>query len=154
VRLQLLCVSRRPAAWASEATDEYLKRLQGRLDLKVRELPPAQGVANAEQQREREADALFKAHPERALLVALDERGKPWSTAELATELADWQQGGRDVTLVIGGAEGLAQSVRDRATRVWSLSRLTLPHQMVRVIVVEQIYRAWSLLNHHPYHRA
>ncbi|MBM4227603.1 MAG: 23S rRNA (pseudouridine(1915)-N(3))-methyltransferase RlmH [Gammaproteobacteria bacterium] len=154
MRLQLLCVSRRPAAWAADATDEYLKRLQGRLDLKVRELPPAQGVANATQQREREADAVFKAHPERALLVALDERGKAWSTAELANELAEWQQEGRDVTLVIGGAEGLDPRVRERAERVWSLSRLTLPHQMVRVIVVEQIYRAWSMLNRHPYHRA
>lgn len=154
MRLQLLCVSRRPATWVADASQEYLKRLQGRLALQVRELPPAQGAAHAEQQKQREADTILKAIAPGTTLIALDERGRGWSTREFATELAGWQERGVDVALVIGGAEGLADAVRTAAARQWSLSPLTLPHQLVRVIVIEQIYRAWSLLNHHPYHRA
>jgi 23S rRNA (pseudouridine1915-N3)-methyltransferase len=154
MRLQLLCVSRRPAAWVSEASQVYLKRLQGKLDLQVRELAPAPGVANATQQRQRESAQILKAIPPGARVIALDERGTAWSTAELASQLADWRENHQDVLLVIGGAEGLDAGIRARAAQIWSLSRLTLPHQLARVIVLEQIYRAWSLLNHHPYHRA
>lgn len=154
MRIQLLCVSKRPAAWVAEAGQEYLKRLHGRLDLQVRELPPAQGAASAEQQKQREGDALLKAVPAGALLVALDTRGTAWSSAELADQLADWRASHKEVVLAIGGAEGHAAQVRERAARTWALSRLTLPHQLARVIVIEQLYRAWSLLNNHPYHRA
>lgn len=154
MRLQLLCVSKRPAAWVSDACQEYQKRLQGKLDIQVRELIPAQGVANAEQQRLREGETILRAIPPGALMIALDARGIAWSTAELAAQLAGWQENHQDMQLVIGGAEGLSDAVRTTAAQVWSLSRLTLPHQLARVIVVEQIYRAWSLLNHHPYHRA
>ena len=154
MRLHLLCVSRRPAGWVTEAGAEYLKRLKGRLDLQVRKLSPATGASQPEEQRQREAETILKAVPAGARLVALDERGAAWSTAELASELAAWQSDARDVALVIGGAEGLAESLRQSAARCWSLSRLTLPHQLARVLVIEQIYRAYSLLNHHPYHRA
>lgn len=154
MRLHLLCVSRRPASWVTEAGAEYLKRLQGRLEVQVRELPPATGAAQAEEQRQREAETILKAVPAGARLVALDERGVAWSTAELAAELAAWRAEARDVALVIGGAEGLAESLRKSAARCWSLSRLTLPHQFARILVIEQIYRAYSLLNNHPYHRA
>jgi 23S rRNA (pseudouridine1915-N3)-methyltransferase len=153
MRLHLLCVSRRPAGWVTEAGAEYLKRLKGRLDLQVRELSPAT-ASQPEEQRQREAETILKAVPAGARLVALDERGLAWSTAELANELAAWRDEARDVALVIGGAEGLAESLRQSATRCWSLSRLTLPHQFARVLVIEQIYRAYSLLNKHPYHRA
>jgi 23S rRNA (pseudouridine1915-N3)-methyltransferase len=153
MRLHLLCVSRRPAGWVTEAGAEYLKRLKGRLDLQIRELSPAT-ASQPEEQRQREAETILKAVPAGARLVALDERGLAWSTAELANELAAWRDEARDVALVIGGAEGLAESLRQSATRCWSLSRLTLPHQFARVLVIEQIYRAYSLLNNHPYHRA
>ena len=154
MRMQLLCVSRRPAAWVAEAGAEYLKRLQGRLDFEVRELSPATGAATPDTQRQREAETILKAVPSGARLVALDERGAPWSTAELAHELSCWRAEARDVALVIGGAEGLADSLRKAAAACWSLSRLTLPHQLARILVIEQIYRAYSLLQNHPYHRA
>lgn len=153
MRLHLLCVSRRPTGWVTEAGAEYLKRLKGRLDLQVRELSPAT-ASQPEEQRQREAETILKAVPTGARLVALDERGMAWSTAELANELAAWRDEARDVALVIGGAEGLAESLRQSAARCWSLSRLTLPHQFARILVIEQIYRAYSLLNNHPYHRA
>jgi 23S rRNA (pseudouridine1915-N3)-methyltransferase len=153
MRLHLLCVSRRPAAWVSAATDEYLKRLHGKLDFQCREFAPPH-AANAEQQRTREAELVLKAVPAGALLCALDARGEAWSTTDLAGRLERWPQTYKDAVFVIGGAEGLAPTLRAAAACIWSLSRLTLPHQLARVIVVEQIYRAWSLLHHHPYHRA
>lgn len=152
MRLTLLCVSRRPSAWVAAAGAEYLKRLQGKLDFQVRELSPAQ-AADPAQQRRREGEEILRAVAGGAL-IALDERGSAWSTAELAERLDRWQTEYRHVTLAIGGAEGLADEVRAAAQHVWSLSRLTLPHQLARVVVIEQVYRAWSLLNHHPYHRA
>lgn len=154
MKIQLLCVSKRPSVWVADASNDYLKRMQGKLDVSCRELSPVSNVANAEQQREREGEMILKAIPSQAYLVALDERGEQWSTAELAAVLQQWQLAQKNIALVIGGAEGLPPSVRSAASHVWSLAQLTLPHQLVRVIVVEQIYRAWSLLNNHPYHRA
>ena len=105
------------------------------------------------QQRERESSLLLKAVPKGAQLVVLDERGSGWSTRELATRLDGWRTTAQEVVFAVGGAEGHAPALRDAANALWSLSALTLPHALVRVVVVEQIYRAWSLLNNHPYHR-
>jgi 23S rRNA (pseudouridine1915-N3)-methyltransferase len=87
-------------------------------------------------------------------VVTLDERGAAWSSAALAQQLAAWRQDGRDVVLLVGGADGLSPRCVARAEQSWSLSAATLPHALVRVIVAEQIYRAWTLLTGHPYHRA
>ena len=154
MRLHLYCVARRPPKWAAEASAEYEKRLTGQLDFRPREIAPCTNAANPEQQREREAQTVLKTLPDNAWLVALDERGSAWTTLQLAARLDDWRQRGGDVVLAVGGAEGHAPEVRAAAQEVWSLSPLTLPHALVRVVVTEQIYRAWSILNHHPYHRA
>ena len=140
MRLHLYCVARRPPKWAAEASAEYEKRLTGQLDFRPREIAPCTNAANPEQQREREAQTVLKTLPDNAWLVALDERGSAWTTLQLAARL--------------DGAEGHAPGLRSAAKEIWSLSPLTLPHALVRVIVTEQIYRAWSVLNHHPYHRA
>jgi 23S rRNA (pseudouridine1915-N3)-methyltransferase len=153
VRLHLFSVARRPPAWAEAASAEYLKRFGKAVDLRTREFPPK--VADSvDQQREREAQVLLQAVPAGARLIALDERGEAWSTADLATRLARWRDEADEVVFAVGGAEGHGQALRTAATAVWSLSRLTLPHALARVVVIEQIYRAWSLLNNHPYHRA
>ena len=86
-------------------------------------------------------------------VIALEVGGKSWSTVDLAEQLASWQRHGQRVSLLVGGPEGLSEACRQRASQQWSLSPLTLPHPLVRVIIAEQIYRAWSLLNRHPYHR-
>jgi len=151
MRLRLVCVSRRPAPWVADAGQEYLRRLKGQLDVEVREIAPAQ-AANPAQQKIREGEAVLKAATG-ATLVALDERGAQWSTREFADALARWRDARAHVVFAIGGAEGHADAVRAHAAATWSLSRLTLPHQLARVLVIEQIYRAWSLLNNHPYHR-
>ncbi len=153
MRLHLFCVARRPPAWAEAAGAEYLKRFGKDVDLRPRDFAP-KAAGSADQQRERETDMLLRAVPAGAKLVALDERGEAWSTAELASRLSRWRDDANDVVLAIGGAEGHGPALRAAASAVWSLSRLTLPHALARVIVIEQIYRAWSLLNNHPYHRA
>ncbi len=103
--------------------------------------------------REDEAERLLKAIPKGAGVIALDGRGAGWSTEELAGHLKDWLGGGRDQVLLVGGPDGLAQTCLARADQHWSLSRLTFPHPLVRVILAEQVYRAWTLLKGHPYHR-
>lgn len=153
MRLHLYCVARKPPAWAAEACAEYQKRLGGQLDFRPRDFAPQQG-GNVEQQKERESQLLLKSLPDNAWLVALDERGSTWSSTQLAARLDDWRQRSGDVVLAIGGAEGHAPQLRAAARETWSLSPLTLPHALVRVIVIEQLYRALSILNNHPYHRA
>ena len=100
-----------------------------------------------------EGEQTLAALPKGARVVALDVKGRAWSTEELAKELDAWRHDGRDVALLVGGPEGLAPECLSRAEQRWSLSSLTLPHPIVRIVVAEQLYRAWSILNHHPYHR-
>lgn len=100
-----------------------------------------------------ESERIQAAIPKGSLVIALDERGKEWTTLELADELNRWLSGGRDVALIAGGADGLAADCKNLAEKQWSLSKLTLPHPLVRVLVAEQLYRAWSILHNHPYHR-
>lgn len=153
MRLQLYSVARRPPAWAEAACTDYLKRFGKALDVSAREFAP-KTAGSVEQQREREAEMLLRAVPAGARLVALDERGDNWSTVELAARLQRWRDDAEDVVFAIGGADGHGPALRSAAHATWSLSRLTLPHALARVIVIEQLYRAWSLLNGHPYHRA
>ena len=146
--------------WVDEAFEHYAKRLPPACRLTLREVPTTyrgaaarKGAAPAASVR-REGEALLRAVPNGARIVALDERGAGWSTADLAERLAAWMADGRDTALLAGGPDGLAPGCRERADLTWSLSRLTFPHALVRVIVAEQLWRAWSLLNRHPYHRA
>lgn len=153
MRIHILCVSKRPRDWVAEAANDYLKRMTGQLDITVRDITPVQHTS-ASVQRDKEAERLLKACPRDAFHIALDERGQQWSTKELSQNLAGWRSDHADVACFIGGAEGLGDAIVTMADRKWSLSRLTLPHQFVRVILIEQLYRAWSVLQNHPYHRA
>lgn len=142
-------------AWVAAGFEEYARRMPPHCALELRAVEAAhqgRGVS-AERAREVEGDRLLAALPGRATVIALDERGEPWTTAALARELRGWLASGSDVALLVGGAEGLAPGCLTRAARRWSLSPLTLPHMLVRVVVAEQVYRAWSLQAGHPYHR-
>lgn len=156
MRLQLLAIGQRMPGWVETGFAEYAGRMPRDMALTLQALPnPARSRAmDTSTLRRVEGQALLAAVPEQALLVVLDEAGHVVDTSELARRLANWQQSGRDVTLVIGGAAGLDDTVRKRADWIWSLSPLTFPHMLVRVLVAEQIYRAWSVLHNHPYHRA
>ncbi len=155
MRVHLIAIGQRMPAWVAEGFQSYRKRLGRELPFELRELPAvarSRGQAPARAIDE-EGVRLLAAVPDGALIVLLDERGKPWTTRQLADEVAAWRQQGRDVALLVGGADGVSENVRAAAQRSWSLSALTLPHPLVRVIVIEQLYRAVSLLGGHPYHR-
>jgi len=141
--------------WVKEGFREYARRLPPRCALSLHEVPAAKRTRNApiDKLREQEGRRLLEAAPPGALLIALDETGRSWSSLELARRCDRWLQGGTDVALLVGGADGLAPACLERAEHVWSLSALTLPHMLVRVVVAEQIYRAWSIAENHPYHR-
>ena len=140
-------------AWVQSASDDYTKRMPRRWQFKVREFAQAQGDSS-ELIMSKEADVLLDAIPEKAHVIALDNRGVAWSTAQVSKQLEAWQELGKSLIFIIGGADGLHPRVRDRANQMWSLSNLTYPHPLVRVVLVEQLYRAQSLLDNHPYHRA
>ena len=140
--------------WVNEAFEEYAKRMPRdlRIDLvEVRPEPRASGKSTV-QLLEAEAGRLSRAVPRGALRVALDERGREFTTAELARWLAAQRQGGRDIAFLIGGADGLAPAAKN-AEQVLRLSAMTLPHGLARVLLAEQLYRAVAILTHHPYHR-
>jgi 23S rRNA (pseudouridine1915-N3)-methyltransferase len=155
MHITALAIGTRMPGWVDDGVQNYQKRLPRHIDLTFRGLPAAQRGAgtNAEKLKQKEGATLLKALREPAYVIALDERGKSWSSTELSAQLETWLASQPNVALLIGGADGLAQDCLQRADHVWSLSPLTLPHALVRVVVAEQIYRAWTLVQGHPYHR-
>ena len=155
LRLSLITASNRQPAWVDEGADDYAKRLRGRCTLEIKAVPLARRTATAPAERaiQDEGRRMLAAVPPGAHIVALLETGKPWSTKELAGKLEGWMQLGAPVALLVGGPDGLSPECIARANERWSLSNLTLPHGLVRVVVAEALYRAWSLLENHPYHR-
>ena len=152
MRLTLLAVGRRMPGWVEGGVAEYVPRLPRGWRFEVREIAQAGDATPVERMR-REAKALLDAIDVRDRVVALDPGGRAWSTERLSSELARWQDESRSIRLVIGGPDGLDARVLERADALWCLSALTLPHPLVRVLVVEQLYRARSILDGHPYHR-
>jgi 23S rRNA (pseudouridine1915-N3)-methyltransferase len=155
MRARLVAVGTRMPAWVTAACDDYLKRLRPWLRVELVELAPGPRSANTPARRavDDEARRLVGALREGECVVALDERGREFSTRELAAWLDARRTTGEDLAFLIGGADGLAPAVRERAQLVLSLSRLTLPHALARVVLAEQLYRAMSVLARHPYHR-
>lgn len=156
MKIHLLAVGGRMPDWIKAGYAEYAQRLPPECALQLIEIAAGKRGPKADIGRvlREEGERLMAAVPSGSCLIALDERGQQWSTAELAEQLTGWLRDGRDLSLLVGGPDGLDASCRARAQRHWSLSRLTLPHPLVRVLVAEQVYRAWSLLHNHPYHRA
>lgn len=153
--LAIIAVGERPPAWVDAAVADYLGRLPRPWTPKVVLIPPgrqrrAGDVARAVAE---EGERVLAALPAKARVVLLDERGEAWRSVELARRLATWSHDGRETVFVVGGPDGHAPEVRARADHVWSLSALTLPHALVRVVLAEQLYRAWSIEARHPYHR-
>jgi len=140
--------------WVETACNGYIKRMPREMTIEIVEIKPDKRAAGKQspQVQEAEAKRIIEAAG-KDYLVALDERGASVTTLQLAERMKTWLAGGRDVSLIIGGADGLHADVKARADWLWSLSALTLPHGMVRVLLSEQLYRAWSVINHHPYHR-
>lgn len=155
MKLLIVAVGHKMPDWIAEGFNEYIKRMPPELRIELREIKPelrsggrsAQSVMAAEKAR------IEAALPKQATLVMLDERGRDWTTMQLAEALPRWQEAAQDVAFVIGGADGLDPALKARADTLLRLSSLTLPHGMVRVLLAEQLYRAWTITQNHPYHR-
>ena len=141
-------------SWVEAACAEYLKRMPREMVTSIVEIKPDKRAAgkNSEVVQEAEAKRILEIAG-KDYLIALDERGQEVSTIQLAEKMTTWLGNGRDVSLIIGGADGLHASVKQKADWLWSLSKLTLPHGMVRVLLSEQLYRAHTVIQNHPYHR-
>lgn len=149
----LLSIGKRMPDWVAQGCNEYSKRLPSQWRFQLRELAQAR-AETAELRMAAESKTLFDAIDPKSHVVALDNRGAVWNTEQLAPRLQGWLEIGKPLNFVIGGPDGLHDDIRTRANQMVSLSALTFPHPMVRVIWLEQLYRAHSLSNNHPYHRA
>lgn len=142
-------------AWVREAYTEFNKRLPHGLRLNLVEIPPVARGKSCSRAKitAEEGKRIRAAIPDDSWIIVLDEKGRQLDSLSLAKKIASWQQQGRKITFIIGGVDGLHDNLKKSADLVLSLSPLTLPHALVRVILAEQVYRAWSILNNHPYHR-
>ncbi len=153
MRLRLLAVGKDRSGLYAPAVAEYARRIARCVRFEVVVVPEARRAAGTPRAREEEGDALLARLDERERLVALDERGAELSSADLARRLGAWLAGGRDVAFAVGGADGLSEAVRARADEVIALSRMTLAHRLARLVLCEQLYRAFTILRGEPYHR-
>lgn len=141
--------------WVNTGYSEYSKRLTQDCRLHLIEIEASKRSKNEDIKRitQEEGERILHAIPKNTHVIALDVKGKSWDTSQLAQQLQKWQFDGRDISLLIGGPEGLSEECLKKAETKWSLSALTFPHPLVRIILAEQLYRAWTLLKGHPYHR-
>lgn len=153
MRFLIVAVGHRMPVWVNAGFAEYAGRMPREARVELIALKPALRGAPMQRTLEAEGKRIIAALPADCIRVALDERGALLSTMDLARRVARWREAGRDVAFIVGGADGLAESVRTSAHLTWSLSPLTLPHGLARVALAEQLYRAVSILHNHPYHR-
>lgn len=156
MKINLVAVGTKMPAWVTQGFDEYSRRLPRECQLQLVEIAAAKRGKNAQPQQWKldEANRILAAIPDNHRVIALEVTGKSWSTETLSQNLADWLTDGRDVSLIVGGPDGLDARCLQRADLKWSLSGLTLPHPLVRIVLAEQLYRAWTILQNHPYHRS
>lgn len=156
MKLCLLAAGTRMPDWVGAGYAEYAGRMPRDCSLTLKEIPLGNRSGGRKDGRAviEEGERMLKGIRPDDEVVALDVRGKSLDTVQLAGRFADWRQDGRDVVLTIGGPDGLSPAVLERARWRWSLSPLTLPHGLVRVVAAEQLYRAWTVISGHPYHRA
>jgi len=155
VHIRLLAVGDRQPSWVDDAFGIYTERFPREWKFRLDAIPTVRRNKNGKsrQAMEAEGELITAKLNQTEQVVLLDERGKQLSSKSLASKLSDWQSDGRDLCFVIGGPDGVSDTVRQRADMMWSLSELTLPHGMARALLSEQLYRAWSLQTGHPYHR-
>jgi 23S rRNA (pseudouridine1915-N3)-methyltransferase len=155
MKINLIAVGRKMPSWVDKGFQEYIRRLPKELSLNLIEVAGVKHTKNLKSQQilEREGQQILAAIPANNFVIALDVAGKSFSTEDLAMQLQKWRENARDISLLVGGSEGLSDECLNRADLRWSLSPLTFPHLLVRVIVAEQLYRASCILSGHPYHR-
>lgn len=156
MKINLICVGKKMPAWVNQGYEEYAKRLNKDCQLNLIEVDAAKRskTASPKKYKSEEAKKIRSVLPKGSYLVSLDVQGKQPSTEKLAEKIDQWMHLGRDVSILIGGPDGIDDELLSESNEKISLSHLTFPHPLVRIVLSEQIYRAWSLLNNHPYHRA
>jgi 23S rRNA (pseudouridine1915-N3)-methyltransferase len=159
MKIRLLMIGQKMPDWVQEGFDDYFKRVQPLISVQLVELPMARrgksdSVADIQKYCQSEGQTILNSLQPRERLIALEVGGRNLSTEKFATTMQSWMLDGLDIALAVGGPDGLSDEVRQKAEWHWSLSPLTLPHPLVRVILIEQLYRAMSLNKGHPYHRA
>jgi len=155
MQIHLIAVGTRMPEWVTQGYKEFVRRMPPECRLNLIEVPAGKRTKAADIKRllAQEGERMLESLPKNALVLALDVNGRQWDTVQLAQQLDGWMREGRDVALLIGGPEGLAPACKARAEGTWSLSTLTFPHPLVRIILAEQLYRATTILKHHPYHK-
>ena len=155
MRIKLLAVGTKMPAWVEQGVNEYSKRLPPEIKFEIKEIPLGKRGKGADIKRAiaAEGQQMLALIPAADKVIALEVTGRNWGTEKLAGELQQWQREGDNITLLVGGPDGLASECQARANQQWSLSALTLPHPLVRIVLAEQLYRAWAINNNHPYHR-
>ncbi|NRA20033.1 MAG: 23S rRNA (pseudouridine(1915)-N(3))-methyltransferase RlmH [Oceanospirillaceae bacterium] len=155
MKIKILAVGTKMPAWVTTGFSEYNKRMPREMRVEIVEIsigPRGKG-ADLKRAIKKEGDAMLSAIPNGDWVVALEVTGKTWSTEQLAEQMESWQLKGRNLCLLVGGPDGLDPRCSAMADQKWSLSALTLPHPMVRILLSEQLYRAWSIIQGHPYHK-
>jgi 23S rRNA (pseudouridine1915-N3)-methyltransferase len=155
MRIQLIAVGSKMPGWVEQGYQEYARRFPSDMPLSLTEIPAGKRGKNADIKRilHKEGEQTLAVIPKGNRIVTLEVTGQYWDTAKLAQNMQNWQMDGRDISLLIGGPEGLAPQCIALSEQKWSLSALTLPHPLVRIVVAESLYRAWSVTTNHPYHR-
>jgi 23S rRNA (pseudouridine1915-N3)-methyltransferase len=155
LQLRLISIGSKPPAWVRDGFQEYAKRLSPVCKLALVEIPVEKRLPQKNKQPfiDREGEKILAALKPQHTVIALDVLGKLWSTEELAQHFQSWQREAKHIDFIIGGPDGLAAACLKRAQYKWSLSTLTLPHLLVRILIAEQLYRAWTILQGHPYHK-
>ena len=155
MQIYIIAVGKKMPAWITDGYNEYALRMPKECATRLIEVNAEKRNKNstAKEITRKEAERILSVLPKKALIITLDVTGKSWSTEQLAVKLDSWRHSGRDVAIIIGGPDGIDEECRKIAELSWSLSPLTLPHPLVRLLLSEQLYRAWSILQNHPYHR-
>jgi 23S rRNA (pseudouridine1915-N3)-methyltransferase len=152
LKIKIISIGNKMPAWINEAFDSYISKLNRDFTLQLIEIKPEKKFDSIEQKKLSESEKILS-HVDKEFLIVLDEKGLQFSSQELAQKLKHWSEHFKHITFVIGGADGVHEDILHKANLTWSLSKLTFPHAFVRVLIAEQLYRAQSILENHPYHR-
>ena len=154
MRINLITIGKKMPNWINLGIEHYQKQLPSYYNFKITSLDSqSRKSSSAENSKNLESKLLLEAASDSTLLIAFDELGKQQTSKQISKSIENWQLEGESVALIIGGADGLSSEIKQKCHQLWGLSNLTMTHTMARLIVVEQIYRGYSLLNNHPYHR-
>jgi len=155
MKIHLIAIGKKMPDWINSGYTEFSKRMPPELQINLIEITPSirNKTTPIEKNIKEEGERIKSAIPTNSILIVLDEKGKNFSSIDLSRKMENWLPMGQDIALIIGGADGIDPEIKQQADEKWSLSSFTLPHALVRVVVAEQLYRAWSILKGHPYHR-